>query len=84
MKKGKYFEAAEWENQGALDSETYYQELKEVFSRNLPRYFDGREAVGISLTGGLDTRMIMAWLNTAPPNRFPRTLLAGLIANVMT
>jgi asparagine synthase (glutamine-hydrolysing) len=64
--KGRYFEAAEWENQGALDSETYYKELKEVFSRNLPRYFDGREAVGISLTGGLDTRMIMAWLNAAP------------------
>ena len=64
--KGVYFEAAEWENQGALDSETYYQELKEVFSRNLPRYFNGSEPVGISLTGGLDTRMIMAWLNAAP------------------
>ena len=32
-----------------------------MFSRNLPRYFNGRERVGMSLTGGLDTRMIMAW-----------------------
>jgi asparagine synthase (glutamine-hydrolysing) len=64
--KGRYFDPAEWENQGALDSEAYYQELKAVFSQNLPRYFDGRERVGISLTGGLDTRMIMAWLKAAP------------------
>jgi asparagine synthase (glutamine-hydrolysing) len=66
LKKDRYFDPAEWENQGALDSEAYYQELKAVFSRNLPRYFDGREPVGISLTGGLDTRMIMAWLKAAP------------------
>ncbi len=59
--KGKYFEAAEWEEQGPLDSETYYQQLRDVFSRNLPRYFNGREKLAVSLTGGLDTRMIMAW-----------------------
>ena len=59
--KAKYFEASEWENQGPLDPETYYQQLREVFSRNLPRYFNGREKLAVSLTGGLDTRMIMAW-----------------------
>ena len=64
--KGRYFDPAEWENQGALDFEAYYQQLKAVFSQNLPRYFSGREQVGISLTGGLDTRMIMAWLKAAP------------------
>src|SRR5260370_39746954 len=42
-------------------SEMYYQELREIFSRNLPRYFKGPERIGISLTGGLDTRIIMAW-----------------------
>src|ERR1035438_3052307 len=36
--KGSYFQAAEWENQGALDSETYRSEERRVFSRNLPRY----------------------------------------------
>src|SRR5260370_13471048 len=65
-RKGKYFERSEWENQALLDPESYYQELREVFTRNLPRYFNGREPVGISLTGGLDTRMIMAWWK-APP-----------------
>ena len=33
--------------------------------RNLPRY-SAREPVGMSLTGGLDTRMIMAWHKAAP------------------
>lgn len=56
-----YFRPEEWENQASLDQETYYREFKEVFTRILPRYFNGRERVGMSLTGGLDTRMIMAW-----------------------
>jgi len=64
--KGSYFAASEWENQDRLDPEAYYAQLREVFSRNLPRYFDSREKVGISLTGGLDTRMIMAWAKREP------------------
>jgi asparagine synthase (glutamine-hydrolysing) len=61
-----YFQPAEWENLGPLEPEAFYQELREVFTRNLPRYFNGREPVGVSLTGGLDTRMIMAWWKAAP------------------
>src|SRR5208283_3016605 len=30
------------------------------FARSLPRYFAGHEQIGMSLTGGLDTRMILA------------------------
>lgn len=56
-----YFHPSEWENQTPLAPEPYYREIREVFSRNLPRYFSGQESVGLSLTGGLDTRMIMAW-----------------------
>ena len=33
---------------------------EQTFTRNLPRYFAGRERIGMSLTGGLDTRMILA------------------------
>jgi asparagine synthase (glutamine-hydrolysing) len=66
LKKETYFDPKEWEEQGALDAESYYAELKNVFARNLPRYFAGPEPLGISLTGGLDTRMIMAWLKAAP------------------
>ena len=46
--------------------ETYGRELRDVFARNLPRYFAGPERIGISLTGGLDTRMIMAWHRPSP------------------
>lgn len=66
QRKEKYFEAAEWEKLGALDPESYYKQLREAFSRNLPRYFNGREKIGISLTGGLDSRMIVAWMHSEP------------------
>jgi asparagine synthase (glutamine-hydrolysing) len=59
--KGAYFHPREWEDQPTLDPETYYRELRRVFSQNLPRYFAGRQRVAMSLTGGLDTRAIMAW-----------------------
>jgi asparagine synthase (glutamine-hydrolysing) len=65
-KKATYFDQREWENQGPLDPESYYQELRTVFSRNLSRYFSGQERIGLSLTGGLDTRMIMAWWKVQP------------------
>jgi asparagine synthase (glutamine-hydrolysing) len=64
--KGTYFEAKEWEEQSPLDPEIYYQTLRETFSKNLSRYFDGSQQVGMSLTGGLDTRMILAWHRPAP------------------
>jgi asparagine synthase (glutamine-hydrolysing) len=60
-RKATYFQPRDWEDQGPLDPESYYQELRRVFSRSLPRYFNGREPIGMSLTGGVDTRMIMAW-----------------------
>lgn len=64
--KRNYFTPREWEEQEPLESDAWYQELREVFSRNLPNYFSGRERIGISLTGGLDSRMIMAWQKLAP------------------
>ena len=64
--KRTYFQSHEWEEQTPLDRETYYQELREIFSRNLPRYFNGHERLGMSLTGGLDSRMIMAWQKSVP------------------
>jgi asparagine synthase (glutamine-hydrolysing) len=59
-RRSSYFQPREWEEQGTLDPESYYRELREVFMRNLPRYFKGRERIGMSLTGGVDTRMILA------------------------
>ena len=65
-RKETYFDAMEWEDQAPLDFAAYYRELRDVFSSNLPRYFSGEERVGMSLTGGLDTRLIMAWQKSAP------------------
>jgi asparagine synthase (glutamine-hydrolysing) len=70
QRKGNYFEPRDWEQQGCLEPEAYYRELRDVFSRNLPRYFNGQEDVGMSVTGGLDTRMIMAW-KKFPPGFLP-------------
>jgi asparagine synthase (glutamine-hydrolysing) len=68
--KAAYFSPREWEEQEPLDAGSYYSELRDVFVRNLPRYFSGREPIGVSLTGGLDTRIIMAW-HKAPPGSLP-------------
>ena len=65
-RKASYFDPQEWENQPSLDDESYYLKLREVFSGNLPRYFAGPESIAMSLTGGLDTRMIMAWQKSRP------------------
>ncbi len=65
-----YFSPDEWEGQAVLEPEAYYSELRAAFSRNLPRYFGGRQRIGMSLTGGLDTRMVMAW-HKQPPGELP-------------
>jgi asparagine synthase (glutamine-hydrolysing) len=65
-RQSRYFDPREWEDQDALDPESYYQEIRETLTRNLPRYFAGRERIGMTLTGGLDTRVIMAWHKAAP------------------
>ena len=75
--RNEYFQPREWEQQVPLDPETYYQELREAFSRNLPRYFNGHERIGVSLTGGLDTRMIMAW-HKPPAGSLPCYTFGGL------
>ena len=58
--KGAYFRRAEWEGQPLLEPEPFYREMRKIFSRNLSRYFEARERTGMSLTGGLDTRVMMA------------------------
>jgi asparagine synthase (glutamine-hydrolysing) len=65
-----YFDPAEWEKQEALGPGAYYEQLRDSFASALPRYFNGKEAIGVSLTGGLDTRIIMAW-RKAEPNTLP-------------
>ena len=69
-KKTTYFEPREWEEQEPLDAESYYDHLQDALTNSLPNYFNGQERVGVSLTGGLDTRIIMAW-RKAPAGSLP-------------
>ncbi|HEY1987252.1 MAG TPA: hypothetical protein VGG85_17685 [Terracidiphilus sp.] len=66
QQKRTYFDPREWEDQSPLGEEEFYGQLKDVFARTLPRYFAGPERIGMSLTGGLDSRMILSWHPPAP------------------
>ncbi len=68
--RNSYFDPKEWEQQERVDPEQYYDQLRGAFVRCLPRYFTGREQIGMSVTGGLDTRIILAW-HKAAPNSLP-------------
>ena len=65
-KKERYFSKESFENQPTLSEQEFYGKLKETFVRVLPRYFETGQSIGISLTGGVDSRMIMAWAGRAP------------------
>src|SRR5438128_5552207 len=69
VKKKTYFKQEAWESQPELSESDFYEKLKETWTRVLPRYFRGKQSIGLSLTGGVDSRMILAW---AP--RLPGTL----------
>jgi asparagine synthase (glutamine-hydrolysing) len=75
--RGTYFHPQEWEDQELLEPESYYKQLRQVFSGNLPRYFHAGQGVGLSLTAGLDTRMIMAW-HKPPQGSLPCYSFGGM------
>ena len=58
--KRKYFSPASWEAQPILSAVSFESQFQEIFKDILPAYFESESRTGISLTGGLDTRMIMA------------------------
>ena len=60
--KAKYFFPETWETQSALSAGDFESKFQETFKAVLPRYVESQGRMGISLTGGLDTRMIMACL----------------------
>lgn len=64
--KARYFDRSTWENQETVADQAYYAQLLEVFPRVLNRYLGhDRGPLAMSLTGGLDGRMIMAWAHPA-------------------
>jgi len=61
-----YFDRRTWEHQSELSDDNFYEALRDTFSALLPQYLQGPGTTGMSLTGGLDGRMIMAWGKPAP------------------
>jgi asparagine synthase (glutamine-hydrolysing) len=57
-----YFQPAEWECLPPLSDAAFRAQLNDTLARVIPRHAASDARVGISLTGGLDTRMIMACL----------------------
>jgi len=60
QKKASYFNQEEWEKQSVLSMEELYERLEALFPRVMARYLNGGLPIGVSLSGGLDTRQVMA------------------------
>jgi asparagine synthase (glutamine-hydrolysing) len=65
LQKNNYFHFNEFENQEVLNKEDFFEEFSSVFKRVIPRYLKGR-SLGMSLTGGLDTRSIISCIKPEP------------------
>lgn len=74
--QGSYFRPSEWEDQAPLSAAAYFEQLRDIWIRILPRYFSGEREVGVSMTGGLDSRMILAWAHLSP-GTFPSYTFGG-------
>jgi asparagine synthase (glutamine-hydrolysing) len=61
-KKEQYFSPTAWESLQPISVEEFDVRFQEIFKRILPRYVETDGRIGISLTAGLDSRMIMACL----------------------
>jgi len=66
LQKTNYFRPVTWESQPTLSEEEFQRRFEETFKRILPRYLESNCRAGISLTAGVDSRIIMACV---PPGR---------------
>lgn len=66
LKKSFYFRPDQWEKQTPLDKESYYKRFKEIFPTIVSNYISTNKKIMLSLTGGLDTRMILAAAELQP------------------
>jgi asparagine synthase (glutamine-hydrolysing) len=66
LRRDVYFRPSDWVGQEPLPDEQFAQELRDTFATLLPPYLQARSPPAMSLTGGIDGRMIMAWAHPAP------------------
>jgi asparagine synthase (glutamine-hydrolysing) len=63
LRKTQYFDRTVWEGQTRLSETEFISRFTEMLPRVTRKYISSQEPVGMSLTGGLDSRMILACLD---------------------
>jgi len=81
VKRGTYIDIDSLENQNRLKRKHFKEELGNTFRRILPRYFSGGR-IGLGLTGGLDTRLVLACADPAP-GELPCYTFGGSYRDIM-
>ena len=66
IERGRYFDPGPWEHLKPLRLDEYSDRLTCLCRRLMPRYLKHTGAAAMSMTGGLDSRLILAWAQTAP------------------
>lgn len=61
-----YFSPADWDAQPPLPEGVFHRRMCSVLAQRVPAYLRGPQPVGVSLTGGLDGRLLMAWARAEP------------------
>lgn len=66
----RYFHHTTWEAQSHLSEEDFFSRFIELFPKVAQKYASSRTRVGMSLTGGFDSRMVLAGI-APPPGSLP-------------
>lgn len=81
VEKKIYMNMADLENQSPLPKAEFVEQLESTFKKVLPRYFTGGP-VGLGVTGGLDTRLILA-CRDAGPGELPCYTFGGSYRDIL-
>jgi asparagine synthase (glutamine-hydrolysing) len=76
IEKRSYFDRRRFEGLEPVPDRMFGEALRDTFASVLPHYLEGTPRPAMSLTGGLDGRMIMAWAHL-PPDTLPCYSFAG-------
>lgn len=63
LKKRRYFDHREWTCQDKLEEKEFFSQIRGIMGQLVSRCTQSDQQVGISLTGGLDSRMVAACLD---------------------
>jgi asparagine synthase (glutamine-hydrolysing) len=66
IRRGRYFDRTSWETQNALSDAEFTSHVLDILPKVSKKYASSRTTVGVSLTGGFDSRMVIACLNPEP------------------